>query len=151
MRFSVRSLGGKLVISAALMLLLCMLLFSLTSWYFLKSFYEHEAFIDANKHLPVITLAYKSKVESLTNMLSHEASKAHLAYEELHDIKQAYNLTSIFLISDNHVIQLEDGDLNLPKSFFLITHIQGSGSVSALEQGNLELAVPVKKTSGQKS
>ncbi|HXZ05540.1 MAG TPA: ATP-binding protein [Ktedonobacteraceae bacterium] len=48
MRFTVRSLGGKLVISAALMLLLCILLFSVTSWFVLKSFYEHEAISTAH-------------------------------------------------------------------------------------------------------
>jgi len=61
MRFTVRSLGGKLVISAALLLLLCMLLFSVTSWYFLKSFYEHEARNDARLHLASIEKAYQTK------------------------------------------------------------------------------------------
>jgi len=61
MRFTVRSLGGKLVISAALLLLLCMLLFSVTSWYFLKSFYEHEARSDARLHLASIEKAYQTK------------------------------------------------------------------------------------------
>ena len=70
MRFTVRSLGGKLVISAALMLLLCMLLFSVTSWFVLKSFYEHEAIIDANKHLPVITYAYEKQVDLLESITS---------------------------------------------------------------------------------
>ncbi len=46
MRFNVRSLGGKLIISAALTLLLCMLLFAVTSWFFLKALYEHEADIE---------------------------------------------------------------------------------------------------------
>src|SRR6266436_6363933 len=55
MRFTVRSLGGKLVISAALMLLLCMLLFSITSWFLLKIYYEHEARSDATLHL-VLTM-----------------------------------------------------------------------------------------------
>ncbi|MGZ3621609.1 MAG: ATP-binding protein [Ktedonobacteraceae bacterium] len=66
MRFTVRSLGGKLVISAALMLLLCMLLFSVTSWYVLKSFYEHEAAIDARSHLASIESAYKTKEAFVT-------------------------------------------------------------------------------------
>ena len=46
MRFNARSLGGKLIISAALTLLLCMLLFAVTSWFFLKALYEHEANIE---------------------------------------------------------------------------------------------------------
>ncbi|HYX50995.1 MAG TPA: hypothetical protein VE843_14710, partial [Ktedonobacteraceae bacterium] len=57
MRFTVRSLWGKLVISAALMLLLCMLLFSITSWFVLKSFYEHQARSDARIHLVIIMIS----------------------------------------------------------------------------------------------
>ena len=56
MRFTVRSLGGKLVISAALMLLLCMLLFSATSWYVLKSFYEHEAISTAHTERAILIM-----------------------------------------------------------------------------------------------
>src|SRR6266851_4993141 len=54
MRFTVRSLGGKLIISAALTLLLCMLLFSTTSWLLLRFFYEHEARSGATTHLLAI-------------------------------------------------------------------------------------------------
>ena len=161
MRFSVRSLGGKLVISAALMLLLCMLLFSVTSWYVLKSYYEHEAFTDANKHLPVITSAYKLQVDSVINILSKEASERlvvsaltssdlHLVYTELDNIKQTYHLTSIFLTSGG-ADRVEDGDPNLLQSLYLYHHPPMSGSVSVLEQANLEIAVPVKYTSNQKS
>jgi signal transduction histidine kinase len=56
MRFTVRSLGGKLVISAALMLLLCMLLFSVTSWYVLKSFYKHEAISTAHPERAILIM-----------------------------------------------------------------------------------------------
>jgi signal transduction histidine kinase/uncharacterized membrane protein YwzB len=56
MRFTVRSLGGKLVISAALMLLLCMLLFSVISWYVLKSFYEHKAISDAHTERAILMM-----------------------------------------------------------------------------------------------
>jgi signal transduction histidine kinase len=56
MRFTVRSLAGKLVISAALMLLLCILLFSVISWYVLKSFYEHEAISDAHTERAILIM-----------------------------------------------------------------------------------------------
>src|SRR5260370_3512100 len=72
MRLTVRSLGGKLVISAALMLLLCMLLFSVTSWYFLKSFYELKARNDATTHLASIEKAYKAQVDSVIENLTAE-------------------------------------------------------------------------------
>ncbi len=81
MRFTVRSLGGKLVISAALMLLLCVLLFSFTSWYVLKSYYEHEAKSDARLHLAVMKSAYKTQIASLIDNLTTEA--------KLHDITAA--------------------------------------------------------------
>jgi signal transduction histidine kinase len=56
MRFTVRSLGGKLVISAALMLLLCMLLFSVISWFVLKSFYEHQAISTAHTERAILIM-----------------------------------------------------------------------------------------------
>src|SRR6266567_1021692 len=43
MRFTVRSLGVKLILSAASILLLCVLLFATTSWYWLTSLYKHQA------------------------------------------------------------------------------------------------------------
>ncbi len=75
MRFTVRSLGGKLVISAALTLLLCMLLFSAASWYLLKFFYERDATNDATKHLTrIINRAYPEQVATLIEKLNKEAS-----------------------------------------------------------------------------
>src|SRR5215472_7371928 len=68
MRFTVRSLGGKLIISAALTLLLCMLLFSTASWLLLKIFYEHEARSDATAHLhAIIKNAYPFQVAQPIN------------------------------------------------------------------------------------
>jgi len=67
MRFTVRSLGGKLIISAALTLLLCMLLFSTTSWLLLKFFYEHEARSGATAHLLAIKNAYYTQGQHIGN------------------------------------------------------------------------------------
>src|SRR5947209_6061417 len=61
MRFTVRSLGGKLIISAALTLLLCMVLFAATSSYLLKIFYEHQATTDARAHLASIKESYDER------------------------------------------------------------------------------------------
>lgn len=69
MRFTVRSLGGKLIISAAVMLLLCLLLFSALSWYLLKSYYEHEANSDAKMHLPFIASTYQTQIAGLVQNL----------------------------------------------------------------------------------
>ncbi len=71
MRFTVRSLSGKLIISATLTLLLCMLLFAAASWYFLKAFYENEAKSDAIVHLALIEHAFQKH----TNLLSQEVSQ----------------------------------------------------------------------------
>src|SRR5258708_7484052 len=68
MRFTVRSLGGKLIISAALTLLLCMLLFSTASWLLLKFFYEHEARSGATTHLLAIKKnAYHTQITAKSN------------------------------------------------------------------------------------
>jgi len=70
MRFKVRSLGGKLIISAALTLLLCLLLFTASSWFLLKMFYEHEAKSDATMHLLHIKSAYQTQTSQLIHELS---------------------------------------------------------------------------------
>src|SRR5579872_5841502 len=58
MRFSVRSLGGKLIIVAALTLLLCMLLFSAISWGVLKYLSEREARSEAPAHLSLVKRSF---------------------------------------------------------------------------------------------
>ncbi len=58
MRFKVRSLGGKLILVAALTLLLCLVLFSALSWELLLFTFEHEARSDASSHLSTIRDAY---------------------------------------------------------------------------------------------
>ncbi len=70
MRFTVRSLGGKLIVGAALTLLLCLLCFSAASWYVLKIFYEHEAKNDATTHLALVQRAFHTQTELLTSELS---------------------------------------------------------------------------------
>src|SRR5579884_4373126 len=88
MRFTVRSLGGKLIISAALTLLLCMALFAVTSWYLLKTFYEHQANSDARAHLASIETSYHTRSSQIIENLS--------AYANASDYS-ANNLQSIFL------------------------------------------------------
>src|SRR6266487_7063733 len=104
MRFTVRSLGGKLVISAALMLLLCILLFSVTSWFFLKSFYELKARNDATSHLAVIKNAYQAGLitEADKPVIAAYLTNSKLrmqASEELAVAKEHYHLASISIIS----------------------------------------------------
>ena len=78
MRFTVRSLGGKLMVSAALTLLLCLLCFSAASWYLLKTFYEHQAKHDATTHLALMQSAYQKQSALLTSELSAMANNQAL-------------------------------------------------------------------------
>jgi signal transduction histidine kinase len=131
MRFTVRSLGGKLVISAALMLLLCMLLFSVTSWFFLKTFYELEARRDAGRHLESITRAYQTKIDFLKEGLTTEAAKSVIvaaltnikpyaqaqASRELAYAKGQYHLASVSIISKNRGVLAQSSGAPSPQTF----------------------------------
>ena len=107
MRFTVRSLGGKLIISAALTLLLCMLLFSTASWLLLKFFYEHEARSGATTHL----LAIKKNAD-------HTQTEA----------KPNYNNLAADLVrnTDSNVVLCKSGrivGMTVPKIAALTRHI----------------------------
>ncbi len=73
MRFTVRSLGGKLIFGAALTLFVCMLLFSAVSWIALKYFSEHEAKSEALAHLTLVSKAYQAQTERLLQDLGKVA------------------------------------------------------------------------------
>ena len=79
MQFTVRSLGGKFVISAALMLLLCMLLFVAGSWLLLTLYYEHAAIDGANRHLASIKTIYRNQVKLLVEDLKETANREDIA------------------------------------------------------------------------
>ncbi|HEY6285426.1 MAG TPA: ATP-binding protein [Ktedonobacteraceae bacterium] len=165
MRFTVRSLGGKLVISAALMLLLCMLLFSVTSWYFLKSFYELKASNDATTHLASIEKAYKAQIDSLienltaevrlpdvTAVLSQKTEKLTPDSSEHLNIVLAKlvlkeRLSSSAIISLNHKLLADFQYPNvIPTATLPIIDqaIKHGKPVSVLQMAELEIAVPIK-------
>src|SRR5579871_2723085 len=73
MRFTVGSLSSKLIVSAALTLLSCMLLFAATSWYVLKTFSENQARSDASAHLLLIEQAFQAQTIRLTQEVSQVA------------------------------------------------------------------------------
>lgn len=79
MRFSVRSLGGKLIIVAAVTLLLCMLLFSALSWGVLKYVSEREARSEAPSHLSTIKKSLYTQNTLLLNTLTTIVQKPSLA------------------------------------------------------------------------
>jgi signal transduction histidine kinase len=157
MRFTVRSLGGKLVISAALMLLLCILLFSVTSWYVLKSFYEREAISDANSHIKSIQSAYQTKIDAMKEGLITEASKPVIVAalttskptsqtsNEFASAKRKYHFSSVSIISLQGKIL---GDINPFRNISLIGQAQNGETVSMLQMAELEIATPITNSAG---
>src|SRR5207302_7178255 len=107
MRFTVRSLGGKLIISAALTLLLCMVLFAATSWYLLKTLYEHQATSDARLHLALIQKAYNVQTSSIIDTLSKEANGSKATTSLLQTIsnqllEKQYRFSDLAFVLKNH-------------------------------------------------
>src|SRR5258708_7074577 len=69
MRFIARSLGGKLIVVATLILLSCMFLFTMFSWNVLKFYSQHEANDAAQTHLTSIKRAYQARTNTPENEL----------------------------------------------------------------------------------
>ena len=157
MRFTVRSLGGKLVISAALMLLLCILLFFVTSWYVLKSYYEREAISDANRHIKSIQSAYQTKIDAMKAGLITEASKPAIVAalttskptpqtsNEFALVKQRYHFSSVFVISMQGIIL---GDVYPFRNVSLISRAKHGETISTLQMTELEIATPITNPAG---
>ena len=173
MRFTVRSLGGKLVISAALTLLLCMLLFVAGSWLLLTLYYEHAAIGGANRHLDSIKTMYRNQVKSLVEDLKETANREDIAIAlskpltpaYLHRLNsilkstvQSHNLSSTALISKDHrvLVGSQYPDSVSPATLHLINQalLQGAPVVSydtftGDSSGDIEIAVPVKNGAGE--
>jgi signal transduction histidine kinase len=152
MRFTVRSLGGKLVISAALTLLLCMLLFSAASWYLLKFFYKHEAEKDATTHLTAlinIKGAYHKQVATLIQDLDKVADYPEIFVTVSKPLSQSsqrdltgvllsaitqYHLSSLAIISKNRSILVQLSDAQYQNGFFpLVSQALEGKTVSLLQ------------------
>ncbi len=73
-----RSLGGKLVIGAALTLLLCVLLFTAVSWYLVRAFYEREASSNAQTHLASVSSTYLARSGARLRALAGETTSAEV-------------------------------------------------------------------------
>ncbi|GCF07611.1 sensor histidine kinase [Dictyobacter arantiisoli] len=65
MRVPIRSLGGKLIVVATATLLLCLLLFALTSWSAVNLYVEYQASRDASAQLTKVATAYQSHTQVL--------------------------------------------------------------------------------------
>ncbi len=79
MQFTLRSLGGKLIIVATLILLFCMLLFTLLSWSMFKLYSEYQAKRDAQTHLSIIHTAYQSHMTALLQDLTSVTHDPHIS------------------------------------------------------------------------
>lgn len=79
MRFIVRPLGGKFIVIAAVILLLCVLLFAVLSLSLLKLYSEHTARSDAQTHLSLIKQAYQAYTSSLTQELTRATHDSNFA------------------------------------------------------------------------
>src|SRR5579859_1451967 len=141
MRFTVRSLGGKLMVSAALTLLLCLLCFSAASWYVLKTFYEHEAKQDAATHLALMHRAYQTQTTLLTSELVASASNQALIMALTQPSLAASDeqIISIFastLISQDHFT----GTAFISKSHDLVAPVGSFNAANGLSAAMLSLA-----------
>jgi len=95
-----------------------MLLFSATSWYFLKSFYEHEAKSDATLHLAVIKHAYQTQTNALIQLLEKVIDSPAVKNlpvkpnqnpsldlnKDLSNVVRQNKLSSIIIVSTNRTV-----------------------------------------------
>ncbi len=96
MKLTVRSLGGKLILSAAATLLLCLLFFSIISWSLLKYLSERQAKSDATTHLTLIKQAYQAESAALIHSLTVVASDTNINSK----IPRHYTLSSFNHLAD---------------------------------------------------
>ncbi len=165
-RFTVRSLSGKLVLSSALMLLLCMLLFTGLSWWLVRSFYERSIPNDANEHLSSFSQAYTAEsAQRFHNLISRAASvevaavlrrqtgaQSKLAEAFALDLVQQ-RLSSLVLLDENaRMLMLIGGGLPGGLQSLISASLQGQEGALLVADGSswiLVLGVPVQGASGQ--
>jgi len=167
-------LGGKLIVSAALTLLLCLLLFSAASWYLLKSFYEHQAKSDAAAHLTLIEHDYQDQIASLIQEITKNeandtkleaalsqpltASSRSLLIDILTPALTEYRLSGLELIfkgGGSVSVPPNEGDsapletMNLVDQGKVVTSLQMVPGTSSVHSAwNVEIAVPVQNSTG---
>jgi len=160
MHFRVRSLGGKLVISAALTLLFCMLLFTGLSFWLVKSFYERQARSDASLHLAEISQSYLDESKQYLSDLENSTTNAAVmnVLEQQDGAQNRFitlftqnlvqnRMTSLELLNTRQqtLVQIGDRLPTLPGNL-LSTGLKGQSSSALLQQGStweLVLEAPV--------
>ncbi len=166
MQFTVRSLGGKLIIVATVTLLLCMLLFAVLSWSVLKFYSEYQAKRDAQTHLLEIKQAYQTHALTLIRDLdgvAHESAVISLVSQATppangNDVRERLtglaindHLTTLDLVTKDHqIIGHSETAQYLAPAF---THyadlaLQGK-TVLFLQQGSLPAATTATAAQSQ--
>ncbi|GCE27908.1 hypothetical protein KDA_33920 [Dictyobacter alpinus] len=111
MQFTVRSLGGKLIIVATLTLLLCMLLFYVSSWGIFRFYSEYQARRDAQTHLSQLQVAYqehtKALIQSVAKVTQDARITATLAHPEQADTHGAVRTLLDQYANDKHLHSLD--------------------------------------------
>jgi signal transduction histidine kinase/HAMP domain-containing protein len=154
MQFTVRSLGGKLIILAMFTLLFCLLLMMVLSWGALKLYAEDHAQRDAQTHLVHLQQAYQSHTQTLIQDLEKLTQQSSLASSDTQQSSQALthylqgvfaglstsnHITTLDIISSDHQLiaggsLLADADFQSlsPEALRLIDQTQGGNTVTAL-------------------
>jgi signal transduction histidine kinase len=101
-RFTERSLSSKLILSATLMLVLCMVLFSMLAWWLVRAFYERSAQSDANARLASLSQAYTTQGEAHLQSLASEAASAEVSRAITHQAGAQMRLSSALALELVH-------------------------------------------------
>ena len=118
MRFTRRSLGGKLTVSAALVLLLCMLFYIITTWGLFTFYANRETRNNAQIQLSLAKQAYTAHntvlIQALQTIASDQTivssitAQGRIMQSRLQEIslpiRNRFSLSSIEIVSPNHNI-----------------------------------------------
>ncbi len=163
MQFSMRSLGGKLTASAALVLLLCLLLFMITTWGVLTLYAEREARNDAQVHLALAKQAYTTSNVSLIRTLQTVATDSGIVSSTtLRRVTQTYlkeisssvqyrfSLSAVDVVAPNHTLlaQVEDNKNNnqLPVNAIALVDQAAQGNIATSLQTETFSLAPAQKS-----
>ncbi len=152
MQFTLRSLGGKLIIVATLILLFCMLLFTLLSWSMFKLYSEYQAKRDAQTHLSIIHTAYQSHMTallqdltsvthdpSISATLSHPSAPENNAYLQkilvTYALRQHISTLNVISISKHQLVAHSDPTSSLSaETIYLVNQASAGKAVVILQQ-----------------
>ena len=163
MQFSMRSLGGKLTASAALVLLLCLLLFMVTTWGVLTLYAEREARNNAQTHLALAKQAYMTSNTSLIHALQTVATDSGIVSSTTRgrvtgtylkgissSAQYRFSLSAIDVVSPNHTMlaQVEDNKNNnqLPVNAIALVDQAAQGTIATSLQTETFSLVPAQKS-----